>query len=205
MSKQQPSISACKEILYKASAPSHDMTWLPLWFNTLDMMVSIQWKKMWDTLHLVVEHCTKSSVSVHQLQVLLGKPLHIAQCCLLASLFVNKMMATIWEYPETVNITISSEFHKDFQWLCQYAAYINGVSMMEEDMRHPIHIYVDACTTNCGMLCQAEAYHSIFPQQVLKEGRSICELEALNGANAIKFWVAPTVAGHRSFYTVKLS
>ena len=65
---------------------------------------------------------------------------------------------------------------------------------MEEDMRQPIHIYVDVCTTGCSALCQAEVYHAIFLQKVVEEGNLICKLEALNVA--IKLW-APTLAGRQ--------
>ena len=35
-----------KEVLHKASAPGQAMTGLGLWFNMVDMMVSIPWEKM---------------------------------------------------------------------------------------------------------------------------------------------------------------
>ena len=45
--------------------------------------------------HLVEEWDTKSLATIHQLQALLGKLLHIAHCCSLARLFVNGMLATL--------------------------------------------------------------------------------------------------------------
>ena len=60
---------------------------------------------------------------------------------------------------------------KDLQWFEQYAASSNGVSMIEEDTRQPINIFVNACTSGCGVLCQVEAYHAVLPQHVLEEER----------------------------------
>ena len=61
--------------------------------------------------------------------------------------------------------------------------------------QHAAHSHLDgACTTGCGTLCQADAYHAVFPQQVLEEGRPICLLDALIVAVAIKLWT-PTLAG----------
>ena len=172
------------------------MNWLGLHLNTVDMMVSIPLEKMQDMLWPVVEWGTKSSANVQQLLALLRKLLHIVQCCSSTRLFLHRMLATLRECPETGNIALTSEFHKDLQWFKRYAACHSRVSMMTEDMRQPIHIYMDACTTGCSMMCQAVAYHAISPQHVLKEGIPICELEALNAVVATKLW-APTLAVHR--------
>ena len=57
-----------------------------------------------------------------------------------------------------------------------------------------MHVYADACTTSRGALYQADTYHVVFPQHVLKEGTPICELEAPNTTVVIKLW-ALTLAG----------
>ena len=68
--------------------------------------------------------------------------------------------------------------------------------MIEEDVRQPLDIFVDACTTSCGALCQAEAYHTVFPQHILEQEWPIYELWALNAAVVLKLW-APTFVGRR--------
>ena len=55
---------------------------------------------------------------------------------------------------------------------------------------------MDACTTDCSALCQAEAYHTVFLQHVLEEERPICKIEALNATMAVKLW-APNLVGKR--------
>ena len=105
------------------------------------------------------------------------------------------MLTTLRECPDTGNIALSSEFCKHLQWFGRYAACSNGVSMME-DSRQPIQIYVDTCTTSCSALCQEDVYHVVFLQQVLEEGKPICELEDLNVAVVLKLW-ARTLAGRQ--------
>ena len=71
--------------------------------------------------------------------------------------------------------------------------------MMDQDSWQTVHIYMYAATTGCGTLCQVDAYHhAVFPQQVLEEGRPICELKALNAAVAIKLGLPPWLAGRWS-------
>ena len=55
---------------------------------------------------------------------------------------------------------------------------------------------MDFCSTDCSALCQVEAYHVVFPQQVLEEEIPISKLEVLNVAVAVKLW-APTLAVRR--------
>ena len=120
-----------------------------------------------DAVHTstVDEWGAKSSANLHPLWTRLGKLLHVAQCCFSARLFLNRMLTILRECPDIGNITLSSEFCKDLQWFRQYVACTNGLSMMEEDSRQSIHIYMNACITVCSVLCQKDAYHAVFPEQ----------------------------------------
>ena len=87
--------------------------------------------KMQDIFHLVGEWGTRTS-AIHQLRAILGNLLYIAQCCSSARLFLNQMLTTLRDCPETSTISLTSEFQKDLQWFKQYAASSNGMSMTEE-------------------------------------------------------------------------
>ena len=93
-----------KEALYKSSAPAQAMTWLGPCFNTMD---TIRQENMQDTLHLVEEWDTRRSANIHQLWALLGKRLHIVQCCSSGRLFLNWMLATLSDFPETGTISLT--------------------------------------------------------------------------------------------------
>ena len=63
--------------------------------------------------------------------------------------------------------------------------------MMDEDGRQPVHMcmYVDACTTGDGALCQLEAYYTEFTNSVLEVQHPICHLEVFNTVIAVSRWV----------------
>ena len=152
---------------------------------------------MQDTLRLVEDWVGRQAANIHQLWALLGKLLHIAQCCKSARLFLIRMLATLRACPPIGTIQLAPEFKKDLQWFWLYASASNGVSIIDDDARQVVDIYVDACTAGCGVfLCHKEAYHTTFPPHKLDQGHPICELEALNAAIAIKLW-APMLAGRR--------
>ena len=106
------------------------------------------------------------------------------------------MLATLRDCPDDGTIHLSAEFKKDLQWFRLFATSSNGVSLIDEDIPQTVDNIVDACTTGCGALCRAEAYHTIFPQHVLHQGHPISELKALNAAVAIKL-SAPTLVSWR--------
>ena len=155
--------------LHKASPRARVMTWLFLQFNMIDMTVLIPQCMLEETLWLVEAWRAKYSVNIHYLRMLLGKLFHIAQWCTPTRLFLICMLMTLRECTTIGHISLSTKFHKDLQSFQLYTACTNSVSMMNEDSRKLVHIYVDACTTGCGALCQADAYHAKCPLQVLGE------------------------------------
>ena len=61
---------------------------------------------------------------------LLGKLLHITQCCSFARLFLNQMLATHRDCSEIGTISLTSELRNNLQWFKLYAASRNRVSMI---------------------------------------------------------------------------
>ena len=165
-----------KEAAHKASPTAQVMTWLGLQFDTSEMSVTIPLAKLQDTLQLVEDWVSRQAANIHQLQALLGKLLHVAQYCQSTRLFLNHMFVTLRECPGDRTIQLSADVKKDLQWFRLYAASSNGVSIIDEDVRQTMDIFVDACTTGCGDLSRAEAYYTIFPQCILNQGHPICEL-----------------------------
>ena len=72
---------------------------------------------------------------------------HIAQCSQPARLFLNRMMAILRQCSEFGEITLDLEFKKDVNWFINYLAGTNSVFIMDQDLRSPIHVYVDGCNT----------------------------------------------------------
>ena len=104
-----------KEAAHKASPPTQTMTWLGLWFNTVEMSVTILQENRQDMLQLVKDLASKQAANIHQLLALLGKLVHIAQCCQSAKLFLNRMSSTLRDCPDEDTIRLSTEFKTDLQ------------------------------------------------------------------------------------------
>ena len=83
------------------------------------------------------------------------------------------MLAILRQCPEFGEIILDLKLNKDVNWFINYLAGTNNVFIMDQDHRSPIHIYVDICTTCCGAICQAEAYHSELPAAILQENHPI--------------------------------
>ena len=56
---------------------------------------------------------------------------------------------------------MDKEFRKDINWFYKYLATTNGIFMINQDTRQPVHMYIDACMTGRAALCQTEVYHIV--------------------------------------------
>ena len=70
----------------------------------------------------------------------------------------------------------------------EYLTQTNWVYVIDEDHQEPVHIFMDAYTSDTRVLCQLEECHAQLPPSVWKKQHTICNLEALNAAVAIRRW-----------------
>ena len=132
-----------QEVAHKAYPPAQVMTWLGFQFDTESVMVTNTEEKLRYTLSMVEEWSRKIRADIHKLRSLLGHLFHMVQCSHPARLFFNCMLATLW--------------------FVEYLPCTNTVYIIDEGHQEPVHIFVDACTSGTGALCQAEVYHTQFP------------------------------------------
>ena len=71
------------------------MMWLGFEFNNVVMTVTIPPNKLTDVMALVWQCSSKKLASIRELRTLVGKLVHIAQCCPPARFFVNLMLNTL--------------------------------------------------------------------------------------------------------------
>ena len=69
-----------KDAALKAYTQAQAMTWLGLWFDTIEMSVTNPPAMVQDTLRVIEDWAGKQAANIHQLWALLGKLLYIAQC-----------------------------------------------------------------------------------------------------------------------------
>ena len=135
------------------------MVWRRFIFDTLQMTVAIPQVTLHETLQLMDEWADRLSANLHQLRVIPGKLFHVSQCCEPARLFLNRMLATLIGCSIKEKVKLDTEFKKDIQWFRKYLVSANWIFMMDQDVKHPMHINMDACTTLGGTLC-CQRYHT---------------------------------------------
>ena len=62
-------------------------------------------------------------------------------------------------------MTLSHELQNGIAWFLEYLPQ-KGVYIIHEDHREPVHIFINACNSGACTLCQADVYHTQFPQSV---------------------------------------
>ena len=177
-----------QEAKHKASPPSQSMVWLGLLFDTINMTVSIPQGKLDDITATLQDWQQRATAHKTQLQSLLGSLFHIAQCVPPARLFLNRMLATLRECPQVGRVVLGDDFRKDMAWFQKYMAVTNGVYLLDQDFGTPVIIQVDSCQTGAGGICDKQAYHVQYSEELLKRGLDICHLECLNALAAVRLW-----------------
>jgi hypothetical protein len=164
------------------------MCFLGVQFNTIDMSMAIPPHKLEEIAILVDSWATKKTANLRQLRSLLGKLLHVANCCHPARLFLNRMLATLRVAYHTKQVTLPEDFRKDVRWFQLYLPATNGVYIIHQDSRPSIQIHVDSCITGCGGCTDSAAYHAQYPPSIQQLQWAICHLEALNCLVALRMW-----------------
>ena len=155
------------------------MTWLGFKFDTVQMTITLPPEKLIEIMELIHNWTHRVMATIQELWSLMGKLLHVAQCCPPVHLFTNRMLDTL----------LSTEFQKDVTWFQSFFPRIDCVFLIHEDTRVPIPLFVDACTSICRAVTTTEAYHVEFPNPIAQKNLSICHLEALNAIVTIKVCV----------------
>jgi hypothetical protein len=83
---------------------------------------------------------------------------------------------------------LNEDFKKDVKWFQKHMASTNGIHLLNQDYGPKIIVQVDSCTTGAGALCENQAYHHVFSQQLQEVG--ICQLECVNALAAVRLWGA---------------
>ena len=79
----------------KAFPPSQVMTWLGLQFDTINLTITRPKVKLAEIANLVADWQGYSYTNIRALRTLLGKLVHITQCCIPARNFLNRVLETL--------------------------------------------------------------------------------------------------------------
>ena len=176
-----------QEAVDKATLPSRVATWIGIEFDTIQMQIRMPQAKITDTLSTLHDWTCKYTASKHQLQQLLGKLFHIAQCVKPARLFLGRMLTLLRAENSTVSIRLTDEFKKDVSWFTKFLPSYNGIHMIRPSIAD-VEVHVDSCLTGCGGHWDTHYYHTMFPALTLHANHPICHLELLNIVIALRVW-----------------
>lgn len=181
-----------EEALDKASPPSEIMSFLGVLFNTITMTMEITPERLIEIRNLVRSWLNKDTASLRELQSLLGKLNFVAACVKPSRIFISRLLiwlrsiynsSEVWHHiPDIVK--------KDLIWWDKFLPIYNGISMMEyESWSKPDSIFSsDSCLTGCGGFWNGCYFHTIFPENILKQSLHISVLEVLSIVICLKLW-----------------
>ena len=102
-----------QEATHKVTPPATSMIWLGLLFDSKEMTVTLPPVKLQEILDLVTAWISRRIATLHDIQVLMGKLLYVAQIWSCAHLFLNRMLETLHACTPVGSIPLSTGFHKD--------------------------------------------------------------------------------------------
>jgi hypothetical protein len=175
------------EAVDKATHPNSVVTWIGIEFDTIHMQFRMPQVKITDTLTLLESWKHKRHTSKQQLQQLLGKLFHIAQCVKPARLFLGRMLMLLRSADKSLPVRLTDEFLKDISWFLKFLPSYNGIHMIRSAIPD-FEVHVDSCLTGCGGHWDTHYYHTAFPSDTLQANHPICHLELLNILLALRLW-----------------
>ena len=117
------------EALHKATPPAQVMRWIGLLFNTITLIASIPEDKLQDTCQIILNSCEKEALTKKEIQSLVGKCLHIAQCCKPARLFTQSLLDDLKAVERPQCSHLSDQSKADLLWFYEFVPRFNGQHM----------------------------------------------------------------------------
>ncbi len=115
------------EATEKATPPATQMIWCGLLYDSVKFTVSIPDYKLKEVSNLVDKWAGKFVATRNELQQLLGKLIHVAQCSPAASLYIQSLLCELRNSPCSGNKLLSHDAKLDLLWFKNNLKDFNGV------------------------------------------------------------------------------
>lgn len=184
----------------KCQAPVRALEWLGFYVDSLNMTVSITKQKLDDLLQECKPWLTRTRISKHNLQSLVGKLVHVSSCISHGRKFTTRLLSTLRRMKDRNWTSLSKDAKLDIKWFINYAGSGNGRSLIAPTTDY-FFIECDPCTHGAGGNYPLAFYKWKFSQDHTSRFKNIHSLEAVNLLVAYKT-LAPT--NHPSKLTVVL-
>ena len=185
------------EAEHKVCPPAQSMIWLGIQYDTVTMEMSIPPQKLREIGEVVSGWQGRSRATQREMQSLFGLLQFVASVSPPARLFTNRILENLRETPRRGSESLSLGFRQDLKFFADLLPHYNGVRIMQKrEVLCQEALELDACLRGCGAFTGEQFYSEVFPLAVLREERTIAQLELLNIVVAIKVW-APEWSGQR--------
>ena len=124
------------ESVDKARAPSTDMIYLGVRFNSVTMTMSVPPDKMAEVKEEIERWYRKSTAAKKPLQSLLGKLFWVSRVVQHSRTFMGRLLAQLREMsgkPDNMKVKLSEDCKKDLLWWRNFLKEYNGITMIEND------------------------------------------------------------------------
>ena len=198
-----------REAIHKICRPAQQMLWLGLWYNSIDMTISIPEVKLQEIMEEFKGWEGKLRSNQRDMQRLLGLIQFIASVSPPARVFSNRMLTNLREMPKQGTESLSLGFKSDLRFFLDILPDYKGIRIIDKsDVPCQAQLKLDACLTGCrantgGAYYAEEFPHKVqrqehatggayyaeeFPHEVQRQEHAIARLELLNVVVALKVW-----------------
>ena len=196
--------SGVEENVDKATPPNERMIFLGILFDSLAMTLSIPPDKLQEIFDLLRTWEHKETMTRHELESLIGKLNHIAQCVRPGRIFIARLLAGLRGLPRKGRFPIDPEMKKDIIWWQRHATLFNGISQIPQAPWGEPNTLIscDATLQGCGgWLEPGHYFREKFPIEIANKHLHISALEMLTLLITVKVWISKCESNRLQIYS----
>ena len=127
----------------KAESPSHEMVYLGVMFNTIDMTMRVPPDKLAEIKSEICIWMRKTKLTRKNLQSLLGKLFWVSRVVRLARVFMGRLLQQLRAMvglSDNAKMSLTDESKKDLLWWGRYLDHFNGIQMIIDENPLPLEL-----------------------------------------------------------------
>ena len=173
----------------KCQAPSTEMEWIGVSYNTVDMTMQIAPTKVAEAAGMCRAFLASISMTRHEMQSFMGKVLHTTKCTTAARRFTNRLLDFLRSLPNKGDKLITHEARLDALWLATFLQAFNGLTLIKPPIAGVV-AFVDACPEGIGGHCPTVGYYAqALPHSFQQLQFSISSVECFNMLVGTRRWI----------------
>ena len=173
----------------KCQAPSTEMEWIGVNYNTVDMTMQIAPAKVAKAAGMCRAFLASISMTRHEMQSFMGKVLHATKCTTAARRCTNRLLDFLRSLPNKGDKPITHEARLDALWLTTFLQAFNGLTLIKPPIAGVV-AFVDACPEGIGGHCLTVGYYvQALPHSFQQLHFSISSIECFNLLVGARRWI----------------